>query len=108
MISSLIGNPNVEESLPIDVADIKDFTNATGNLRIGTYKFRTNASLSQVGAHGEVGNTSDHGDSSSDVVEEPMRARLSEGKANERKGGDDHHGADGLGSISLKYIEATE
>ena len=98
----------MEESLPIDVADVEDFTKTAGNLGIGTYKFRTNASLSQVGTHGEVSNTSDHGDRSGDVVEEPMGARLSEGKAHECNGGGEHHGADRLGSISLRYIEAAK
>ncbi len=68
----------ISQSLPVDVAHVEDLTKGAGHLGIGTDELRADASLSQVGAHGEVSDTSDHGDSSGNVVEESVCARLGE------------------------------
>ena len=75
---SLIPYLITSHSLPVNVANVEDLTKSAGNLGVGTDEFRANASLSQVGAHGEVSDTGDHGDSSGDVVEETVWARLGE------------------------------
>ena len=66
------------QSLPVNVANIEDLTKGAGNLGVGTDELRTNASLSQIGAHGEVSDTGDHGDSSGNVMKETVCARLGE------------------------------
>ena len=68
----------MSQSLPVNVANIEDLTQGAGDLGVGADEFRANASLSQVRAHGEISDTGDHGDSSSNVVEEAVRARLGE------------------------------
>lgn len=68
----------VSQNLPVNVANVEDLTEGAGNLGVGAYEFRADASLSQVGAHGEVSYAGDQGDSSGDVMEEAVCARLGE------------------------------
>lgn len=66
------------QSLPVNVANVEDLTKGAGDLGVGTNEFGANASLSQVGAHGEVGDSGDHSNGGGDVVEEAVCARLAE------------------------------
>ena len=93
---------------PVDVANVKDLTEGTSNLGVATYELGCDASLSQVGAHGEVGDTGDHGNGSGNVVEEAVAARLGEGEANKGDGRNGHYSADSLATMSLRCIEAVE
>ena len=68
----------MSQSLPVNVANVEDLTNGAGDLGIGTDEFSTDTSLSQVGAHSEVSDTGDHGDSSGNVVEKAVGTRLGE------------------------------
>ena len=96
------------KNVPVNVANIEDFTKGARDLGIGPDKFGTNASLSQVGAHGEVSDTSDQGNSSGNVVEESVCAGLRERQAHEDDGRNDHDSADGLGRVNLNGIEVAE
>ena len=72
------GSLVLSQNSPVDVANIEDLTKGAGNLGVGTDEFRTDASLSQIGTHGEVGNTGDQSDGSGNVVEEAMCTRHGE------------------------------
>lgn len=78
IVLALFNIPIMSQCLPVNVANVEDLTKGAGNLGIGTDELRANASLSQVGAHGEIGDAGDHGDSSGDVVEEAVCARFGE------------------------------
>lgn len=66
------------QNSPVDIANIEDLTKGAGDLGIGTDEFRTDASLSQIGTHGEVSNAGDQGDGRGNVVEEAMCTRYGE------------------------------
>jgi len=81
---------------PINVADIEDLTVHTANLRhVGSGELDIDRGPAEVGSHGEVGNSGDHGDGSSDVVEDAVLARLGHAQAQEDKGGSSHNSAYG-------------
>ena len=87
-------------NIPVDVANIEDLSKGARNLRIGTDELWTNTRLAQIGAHGEISDGGDHGDTGGDVVEETVCARLGEGEANEGESGDNHHSANSLSDES--------
>ena len=83
--------------VPVDVSHIEDLTDVTRNLGIViAHEFNLNPSLAQVGAHGEVGDSCDHGDGSSNVVEDTVSAWLGEGETGKDEGRDKHHRAHSL------------
>ena len=98
----------VSASLPVDVANVEYFSKGAVNLGVGTHELRFNARLPQVGAHGEIGDAGNHGDSGGDVVEETVCTRLGEGEAHEGDGRDNHHSADGLATINLRSLDFIE
>ena len=69
--------------IPINVSNVEDLTEIASDLGVGAHELRLDASLSQVGAHGEVGDGRDHRDGGSDVMEDTVRARLRKGQASE-------------------------
>ena len=80
---------------PIDVADIKDLTVHTADLRhVGSGKLDIDRGPAEVGSHGEVGNSGDHGDGSSDVVEDTVLARFGHTQTQEDEGASSHDSAD--------------
>lgn len=80
---------------PINVASIENSTIGTGHLGVTAVKLNWNRGHSQVGAHSEIGNAGDHADSSGDIVEDTLSARLPRSKSEEHDGGKPHKGADG-------------
>jgi len=80
---------------PIDVADVEDLTVDTANLsHVGSAELNIDRGPAEVGSHREVGNSSDHGDGSSDVVEDTVLAGLGHAETQEDKGRGGHDGAD--------------
>ncbi len=67
------------ENLPINVAHIEDLTVGPMNTRVAPPEFHGDGGETQIGTHGEIGDRSDHGDQSSDIVEQTMGTRLGEG-----------------------------
>ena len=61
------------------------------NLGVTAHELRSDACLTKVGTHAEVGDGCHHGDSGCDVVEDAMLAWLHEREANE---GERRHGHD--------------
>lgn len=88
--------------VPVDVSHIKDFTKLASHLGIGADKLGFDASLAEVGAHGEICNGGDHGDGGSDIMEDSVWTGLGEGQACESDGGDKHDCADSLKDGSVK------
>lgn len=62
--------------LPVDVSDIEDLSEVSMNLGVVPHILRLDTSLSQIGAHGEIGDGGHHGDRCRDVVEHTVGARL--------------------------------
>ena len=56
--------------------------------------------LTEIGAHGEVSDRSDHGDGSGDVVEDSVRAWLGIRQAHEDQSRREHDCADSLNNVS--------
>jgi len=80
---------------PIDVADIEDFTVDTANLsHVGSAELNIDRGPAEVGSHREVGDSSDHGDRSSHIVENTVLAGLGHAETQEDKGTGSHDGAD--------------
>jgi hypothetical protein len=80
---------------PIDVADIEDLTVDTANLsHARTAELNIDGGPAEVGGHGEVGDSGDHGNGSSDVVEDTVLAGLGHTETQEDKGRSGHDGAD--------------
>jgi hypothetical protein len=80
---------------PIDVADVEDLTVDTANLRhVGSLELDIDGGPAKVGGHGEVGNSGDHSNGSSHVVEDTVLARLGHTETQEDKGRSSHDGAD--------------
>lgn len=79
---------------PIDVSDVVDLTVDSANLGVVAQELDVDWGPSQVRAHGEVCNGSDHGHRCGDVVEDTVLARLGLSKTSERKSGNSHHSAD--------------
>lgn len=75
---------------PVDVADVEDLTVDTTNFRVVSLEFDVDGGPAEVGGHREVGDSSDHGDGSSDVVEDTVLARLGDTETQEDKGGHGH------------------
>ena len=61
---------------PVDISNVEDFTKIARHLGVAAHELGFDASLPQIGAHGEIRNGSDHGDGGRDVVEDTMRTRL--------------------------------
>lgn len=78
------------------------------DLGVAAHEFRLDTSLSQIGAHGEVGDGSDHCDRSGDVVEHSVGTRLGVGDTHKGEGRYEHHGADGLEEVSHYAQECGE
>lgn len=70
--------------------------------RIATNELDGDTSLAKIGTHGEVRDGCDHGDSGSDVVEDPVRTRLSERQPDEDECRDSHDRSDGLILLALR------
>jgi len=80
---------------PIDVADIEDLTVDTANLsHVGSAELNIDRGPAEVGSHREVGDSSDHSDGSSDVVEDTVLTGLSHAETQEDKGRGSHDSAD--------------
>lgn len=79
---------------PIDVADIEDLTVDTANLsHARSLEFNIDRGPAEVGSHGEVGNSGDHSDGSSDVVKNTVLARLGHAETQEDEGRGGHDSA---------------
>ena len=61
--------------------------------------FHVNGNPAQIGAHGEVGNGSRHGDCGGDIEEDTVSARLHGGGSNDGKRSGTHHRADSVVEI---------
>ena len=81
---------------PVNVPHVENFAIGSAHTRVAPRKFDRNRSKSQVGSHGEVGDGSDHGDQSSNVVEGSMGTGLAERQANKGKRRNSHNCADSL------------
>jgi hypothetical protein len=80
---------------PIDVADIEDLTVDTANLsHVGSLELNIDGGPAEVGSHGEVGDSSDHGNGSSNVVEDAVLTGLGHTETQEDEGRSSHDGAD--------------
>lgn len=87
--------------IPINIAHIEDLAVGSMNTWVASLEFHCDRGETQIGSHGEVGDRSDHGDESRDIVEQTMGTRLREGQAEEDEGRHGHDGANGLrGSAS--------
>ena len=64
------------DRIPVNVSDIEDLSKIAVHLGVASHELRLDTSLSEIGAHGEVGDRSDHCDSGRDVVKYSMRTRL--------------------------------
>lgn len=84
----------MQRYIPINVADIEDLAVDAVHAWVGPLEFNRNRSEAKVGCHREVGDSSDHSDTSSDVVEDALAPWLGEGKSNECKGCNGHDRAD--------------
>ena len=82
--------------IPIDIAHVEDLTDVARDLGVAADELDLDTGLTEVGAHGEVGNSGDHGNGGGNVVEDTTATRLGEGETGEDHGGDEHHRADGL------------
>lgn len=78
------------------------------DFRIASHELRLDASLSQIGAHSEIGDASYHGDRGGDVVEHPMGTRLGIRKSNKDEGSCKHHRADGLDIMRYSIVAGGE
>jgi hypothetical protein len=87
---------------PIDVADVVDGTVSATNNGVAALVLDANGSESEVGTHGEVGNGSDKDNSSGDVVEDAVAARLALTEADEDEAGDGHGRA--YGEIEVRAM----
>jgi len=74
---------------PVDVTDVEDLAVDASN-DTAANEFDIDWSPSEVGAHGEIGDGSDHGDTSGDVVEDTVLTRLGQRKADEGEGSHSH------------------
>ena len=81
---------------PVNVPHVENLAISSGHTRVAPRKFDRNRSKPQVGSHGEVGDGSDHGDQSSNVVEGSMGTGFGERQANKGKRRNSHDGADSL------------
>lgn len=90
--------PYERKGLPINVSHIENLTVEAGNFGVTSYVFDMDGSPAKVGTHGEVGDGSDHGDGSGDVMKDAVRATLGETHADEDQGGYGHDGGDSLSS----------
>jgi hypothetical protein len=80
---------------PIDVADVEDLTVDTANLsHVGSAELNIDGGPAKVGSHGKVGNSGDHSDGSSHVVEDTVLTGLGHTETQEDKGRSGHDGAD--------------
>jgi hypothetical protein len=80
---------------PIDVADVEDLTVDAANLgHIGSLELDIDRGPAKVGSHREVGDSGDHSDGSSHVVEDTVLTRLGHTETQEDKGRSSHDGAD--------------
>lgn len=61
-----------DDDEPVDIANIKDLPVDTANFGIGTDEFNRDGCLSQIGAHGEVGDGRHQGDGRGDVVKDAI------------------------------------
>jgi len=89
---------STEKSVPVNVSNVEDFpisTLKTTDLWVVTDEFDWDTGLTEVGAHAEVGDGSDQGDSGGDIMEETVGTRPGEGQAHEGERCNDHDGADG-------------
>lgn len=87
-----------ENNLPVDVSNIEDFAVSTlqaTDLWVVADEFDWDAGLAKVGAHAEVGDGGDQGDTGGDVMEQTMRTRPGEGQAHEDERCHGHDGANG-------------
>lgn len=94
-------------AIPIYISHIEDLAKFTGDLRVGTNEFRPNTRRTQIGAHSEICNGSDHRDRSGDVVEDTVRTRLGVGQSDEDQGRDEHHSTNSLYRQSANFSDMT-
>ena len=76
--------------VPIDVADVENFTIDTTHCGIRSHEFDVDRCPSKVGSHGEVRYSRDHGDARCNVVEDTVLSRFGESKSHECKGSAGH------------------
>lgn len=106
---TLFGQPNIlrpsDGNQPVNIANIEDLPVEAANFGIGTDELDGDGCLSQIGAHGEVGDGGHQGDGSGDVVKDALRTRLGEGEADKGQGGHEHDGGDSLwASVSGRAV----
>ena len=93
--------------IPVNVSHIEDLAEHARNLGVVVSdEFHLNASLAKIGAHGEIGNGSDHGDGSSDVVEHAVGARLGKGETGKDQSRGEHHGANRLHQMVSGWVQS--
>ena len=93
------GQEQVEEQKwrgdkPVNVADVEDLASAssTDHGVAGAWKFNLDGDLTKASSHTEVGYRGDHSNAGGDVVEKPVRTRLTKAHAHEGKSSDSHDG----------------
>ena len=79
---------------PVDVADIENLTSGALDDWVATLELDVNRCPAKIGAHGEICDTSDHGDGGCDVVEDTLDTRLGCTEAEEGYRGCSHYRAD--------------
>lgn len=61
---------------PVNVSHVEDLSHSPANPRVASFEFHLDGRPSQIGAHAEVGDSSNESDSCSNVVKEPLSLRL--------------------------------
>lgn len=73
---TLFDQPNIlrssDDDKPVNIANIKDLPVDAADFGIGTDELDGDGCLSQIGAHGEVGDGGHQGDGRGDVVKDAM------------------------------------
>lgn len=82
-----------QRNSPIDVSNVEDLTVSSTNNGVVARELDSDRSPPKVGSHGEVRNRSDHGDTSSDVVEDTVGSWLHGRQTDEGHCRDGHDGA---------------
>lgn len=72
---------------PVDIANIEDLANQTGDLWIRANEFHVDGSPTQVAAHGEVGDGGDEIEQGAQIEEEALLARLGQGPGHNPQSG---------------------
>lgn len=80
---------------PVDVANIENLSEETGDFRVATNKLNGDGGPSQVGGLGEIRDGRDESDAGDDIMEQSMTTGSGETHSVEDQSGDGHESADG-------------